>query len=53
MSRDTDFYVQTGYMFDGYVWAPRLVVMESGASRLDLYGPSSRSGKVQVVQAGK
>jgi len=46
----TGFYIAPGYFEDGYIFSPCPVVFTSGASRLDLSGPSTLGGSVRMLQ---
>ena len=44
-------YVDSGFVDDGYLWTPRPVICQYGANRVELSGPSRRSGSLRLWQA--
>jgi len=48
---DTWEFVDSGYIQDGYAFTPRQVIFQFGENRLELRGPSGRSGSVRLLQA--
>lgn len=43
-------YIDSGYIDDGYFFTSRPFIFVSGVNRLELSGPSSRSGSVKLLQ---
>ncbi len=46
-------YVDPGYVADGYIWTGRPVICQYGDNRIELRGPSRRSGSLRLLQADK
>lgn len=44
-------FTDDGYVDDGYFFTGRPIIFQSGANRVELRGPSKRSGRVQLLQA--
>lgn len=45
-----DFFVDSEYVDDGYIYSPNPVALVSGSTRLDFVSPGRRSGTVKVIQ---
>lgn len=44
-------FTDDGFVDDGYIFTGRPVIFQSGANRVELRGPSKRSGRVRLLQA--
>lgn len=44
-------FVDDGYVLDGFTFTPRQVIFQYGEHRVELRGPSGRSGSIRLLQA--